>query len=126
MQLLGMQPGRDGCSVTPPRSKPDQWGEIHRPFTIFLVLHNHPEDACAAVRDIELTCPVPEDARETTALFADERGKPYSHGVLDPILRFVLTYLYGTKVASIYSWHSYRSGLGVWLPKGCRAASFGK
>ena len=114
-QLLGMQPGRDGCSVTPPRSKPDQWGEIHCPFTIFLVLHNHPEDACAAVRDIELTCPVPEDARETTALFGDERGEPYSHGVLDPVLRFVLTYLYGTKIASIYSWHSYRSGLATML-----------
>ena len=114
-QLRGMQPGRDGCSITPSRSKPDQWGEIHCPFTIFLVLSTHPEDACGAVRDIELQSPCAEAYRQNTPLFGDEHGQPYSHGVLDPILRFSLTYLYGAQVASIFSWHSYRSGLASML-----------
>jgi len=113
--LRSMRPKCDGCLLTPPRSKPDQWGEIHCPFTIFLLLHDHPEDACNAVRDIELRLPCAAANREVTALFGDEQGRPYSHGVLDPMLRCVLTYLYGAKLASIYSWHSYRSGLATML-----------
>ena len=111
--LNSMVPGRDGCGVSPPRSKPDQWGEIHCPFTIFLVLHARATDACNALRDIEIFVPCAD--REHTALFADAQGQPYSHAVLDPILKAVLTHLYSAAVASIYSWHSYRSGLATML-----------
>ena len=31
------------------------------------------------------------------------------------MLRLVLTFLYGAKVAAIFSWHSYRSGLATAL-----------
>ena len=114
-QLSGMLPGRDGCLVSPPRSKPDQWAEMHCPFTIFLLLSTSPECACGALRDIELARPCSGVAREATALFADERGQPYTHAKLDPILRIVLTYLFGAAVASIFSWHSYRVGLATML-----------
>jgi hypothetical protein len=114
-QLTSMMPGRDGCLVSPPRSKPDQWAEMHCPFTIFLLLSTSPECACGAVRDIEIARPCQGAAREATALFADERGQPYTHAKLDPILRHVLTHLFGTAVASIFSWHSYRVGLATML-----------
>ena len=111
--LHSMVPGRDGSLVVPPRAKPDQWGEVHCPFTIFLPLTASAEDACAALRDIEVHIPCTN--REHTALFCDHRGLPYSHGVLDPILKAVITHLYGPAVAAIYSWHSYRSGLATML-----------
>ena len=112
-QLAALVPGRDGCSVTPPRSKPDQWGEIHCPFTIFLVFTGTPECACKALREMEVRHPSVD--RRTAAVFGDAQGRPFSHGVLDPLLRAVLTHLYSAAVASLYSWHSYRSGLASML-----------
>lgn len=112
-QLAALVPGRDGCSVTPPRSKPDQWGEIHCPFTIFLVFTGTPECACKALREMEARHPSVD--RRTAAVFGDAQGRPFSHGVLDPLLRAVLTHLYSAAVASLYSWHSYRSGLASML-----------
>ena len=35
-QLAAMRPGVDGARLAPPRSKPDQTGEIHCPFSVVL------------------------------------------------------------------------------------------
>lgn len=115
MQLLNMTVGVDGVSVTPPRSKPDQWGEIHCPFTIFLVLTADPNDACAALRDIELEIPCLDEERDIFPLFPDADNQPLTHGVLDPMLKSVLTYLYSAAVAALFTWHSFRSGLATAL-----------
>jgi hypothetical protein len=44
-------------------------------------------------------------------LFADAAGEPYTHHFLHSLLRAALAHLYGTAVASLYSFHSFRSGL---------------
>eukprot|EP00966_Prymnesium_polylepis_P042482 986981-Prymnesium_polylepis.1 len=106
--------GVDGVAVTPPRSKPDEWGEIHCPFTIFLMLTGDPNCACAALRDIELGIPCPAAERDVFPLFPDCDGQPLTHGVVDPMLKAVLVYLCGAAVASLFTW-SFRSGLATAL-----------
>jgi hypothetical protein len=70
-QLNSLQPGRDAAIVSPPRSKPDQWGEIHCPFPmIFTFDDRDPINAASAVRDIELRYGVSCSRRDTTPLFA--------------------------------------------------------
>ena len=54
-----MRPAWTGRSAarppSPPRSKPDQTGEIHCPFGVVLTYHpNDPINAAAALRDLEL------------------------------------------------------------------------
>ena len=44
-------------------------------------------------------------------IIATAEGNPYTHAVLDNILHNVLVYRYGAAMASLFSWHSYRSGL---------------
>ena len=44
-------------------------------------------------------------------MIADENGNPFTHSVLDTILHNVLVHLFGAAMASLFSWHSYRSGV---------------
>ena len=53
--------------------------------------------------------------RETTPLFANEHGQPFTHAFMDSLLHVALVKLYGEKVAACYSWHSLRSGLATAL-----------
>ena len=115
-QLDRMQPnGADGVSIVPSLDKADQLGETHCPFTIFLPLDGAPDNAAAAIIDIERRHPCAAELRATTPLFADGSGAPYTHAVLDRVLKAVLTHLYGPQVAAIFSFHSYRSGLATAL-----------
>ena len=109
-ELRGLRPG-DCAFLAPPRSKPDQMGEIHCPFPVTMPFNDSPDNAAAALRDIELRCPCHGAARQTRPVIADELGNPYTHAVLDGILYAVLCFLYGPAMASLFSWHSYRSGL---------------
>ena len=61
----------------------------------------------------------------------DAALQPYSHHFLHSLLRQVLAHLYGQRVAELYSWHSYRSGLatalhaaGVVPPAACRVLRY--
>jgi len=117
-QLCGLRPGRDKALVSPPRAKPDQWGEIHCPFPVsFTYSPDNPIDAASGLRDIELMHIAhgqPLD-RSATALFCDINHQPYTHHYLHHLLRCVLPHLYGERVARLYSWHSYRLGLATAL-----------
>ena len=113
-QLRALQPG-DCAQLAPSRSKPDQWGEIHCPFPVTLRFDASPENGANALRDLELRFNCNGRAREATALFGDASGQPYTHSVFDPMLRSVLTHLYGARIAALYTFHSYRSGLAVAL-----------
>lgn len=53
--------------------------------------------------------------RHGVPLFSDRSGAPYSHGFLGSLLTAALTFLYGSAVASLYTFHSYRSGLATAL-----------
>jgi len=111
-QLAAMRPGIDGARLAPPRSKPDQTGEIHCPFGVVLTFHpDDPINAATALRDLELRVGRFVTNRSTTPLFADAAGEPYTHHFLHSMLRAALAHLYGTAVASLYSFHSFRSGL---------------
>mgnify|MGYP006903411156 CR=1 FL=1 len=77
-QMLGLRPGVDSAFVSPPRSKPDQWGEVHCPFPVHLTFTFEADNAAAALRDIQLRSPCAGELRDTTPLFADERGLPYT------------------------------------------------
>ena len=114
-QLRAMRPGLDFARCRVPRSKPDQWGEVHCPFPVTLTYYDEPENGAAALREIETCLPCHGDARATTPLFSDANGKPYTHARLGHILRCVLTFLYGASVAALFTFHSYRSGLATAL-----------
>jgi hypothetical protein len=109
---------RRGCGdyarLAPPRSKPDQWGEIHCPHPVTLTYYDEPGNAAAALREIELQCD-PSADRATTPLFHDAERQPYAHGRLERLLRRALTHLYGPAVAALFTFHSFRSGLATAL-----------
>jgi hypothetical protein len=119
---LRSMPRGSQALVAPARAKPDQWGEIHCPFP--LVFTYDPDDdldVAGGLRDLELRAHELASAssktidRRSTPLFGDAAGRPYTHGFMDAMLKAVLTYLYGAGVASLYTWHSYRSGLATAL-----------
>ena len=114
-QLMALRPGVDYACVQPPRSKPDQWGEIHCPFPVILTYGTEAANPAACLRDIELAAPCQGAERETRPLFADASGQPYTHHYLNLMLTAILTYLYGPLVAALYTFHSYRSGLATAL-----------
>lgn len=115
-QLNSLVSGRDAALVSPPRAKPDPWGEIHCPFPmVFTFDATDPINAASAVRDIELRYGLSCARRDATPLFATTEGKTYTHHYLHQLLRDVLTYLYDARIASVYSFHSFRSGLATAL-----------
>jgi hypothetical protein len=113
-QLRALRPG-DLLLIEPPRSKTDQFGEIHCPFPSSLAYSTDQGSAGYLLQQLELERPCRGAARATTPLFADEHGQPYTHGVMDTFLTQALTYLYDAKVASCHSWHSLRIGLATAL-----------
>jgi hypothetical protein len=113
-QLALLRPG-DTILIAPPRSKTDQFGEIHSPFPSAIAYSADTNSAGYIIQQIELLRPVHGRSRESTPLFADESGLPYTHSVMDTLLHAALVRLYGEQVASCYSWHSLRSGLATAL-----------
>ena len=114
-QLTRLSAG-DYIVLAPPRSKTDQFGEVHCPFPSILLFD--PERECnagSALRDIELESPCRGSARAATPLFADSRGHPYRHGRMDDLLNAALLHYYGPGIAGTHSWHSLRSGLACAL-----------
>ena len=101
--------------VTPPRSKTDEWGEIHCPFPCTLMYSDDPLNPARRLRDAELRAPCRGEARATTPLFARPGGVLLTHSYMDPILSSVLTYTIGRENAAKYSWHSFRIGLACAL-----------
>jgi hypothetical protein len=114
-QLRSLRPGIDRCRLTPPRSKPDQWGYNHCPYPVSFLYYNSSTCPAFKLLQLELRCGVHGESRNTTPLFHDKNGKVYTHSFLDRMLRVVLTFLYGAKVAALYTWHSYRVGLATAL-----------
>ena len=115
-QLGRLVPGRDAALVSPPRAKPDPWGEIHCPFPmVFTFDDRDPINAASAIRDIELRYGLARSRRDATPLFATAEGRTYTHDYLHRLLRDVLTHLYDARIASVYSFHSFRSGLATAL-----------
>ena len=78
--LRAMRPGRDYARVQPPRSKPDQWGEIHCPHAVTLTFLDEPGNAAAALRDIEIARCEMELERERVPLFHTAELQPYTTG----------------------------------------------
>lgn len=115
-QLASLVSGRDVVFVTPPRSKPDQWGETHCPFPVVLTFNSADDiNPAACLRDIELRYGVNAVDRSAVPLFATGDGSVYSHHHLHALLRLVLTDLFGAAAASLYTFHSFRSGLATAL-----------
>ena len=63
------------------------------------------------MRDAELERPCHGVARESTPLFANEQGLPYQASLLRPFFHALLCDVFSVKVASVFMWHSFRSGL---------------
>jgi hypothetical protein len=114
-QLRSMRPGVDRCRLAPPRSKPDQWGYNHCPYPVSFLYHASSTSPAFRLMQLELRCNTHGAARGVTPLFHDDAGSVYTHSFLDRMLRAVLTSLYGAKVATLYTWHSYRVGLATAL-----------
>ena len=113
-QLRAMRPG-DVILVAPPRSKTDQFGEIHCPFPSAIPFSTDVNSAGFIIHEIELTRPCRGAARESTPLFADDRGQPFTHAVMDRLLDQMLIHCFGAGAARCYSWHSLRIGLATAL-----------
>ena len=115
-QLASLRSGRDVAFVTPPRSKPDQWGETHCPFPVVLTFNDtDPINAAAKLRDLERRYGVDCADRSATPLFATATGTTYTHHHLHNLLRTLLSAMYSPATASLYSFHSFRSGLATAL-----------
>ena len=108
------RPG-DSLEIIVPRSKSDQWGEVHCPFPIPIEFSRDPLSAFQRLLAIERREPCHGDARAQRPLIAQPDGRPYTHGILDPVLHMILVFLYGTQVARRYSWHSLRIGFACVL-----------
>ena len=119
-QLAQLKPG-DCALLAPPRSKTDQFGEVHCPFPSAILFDpTKPCNAGADLRDIELEQPCRGGARASTPLFADESGHSYRHGKMDDLLHDAMLLCFGDGVARTHSWHSLRSGLACALKEaGC-------
>lgn len=113
-QLAQLRPG-DLLLIQPPRSKTDQFGEIHCPFPSSIPYSTDPHSAGFILAMQDRDSPCRGLARTTRPLFADEHGQPYTHAVLDRLLDHMLTLCFGAKIASCYSWHSLRIGLATAL-----------
>ena len=113
-QLRSLRPGLDYAQVAPPLSKADQWGERNCPFMVTLTYSEGPENPAAQLRDLELRCRG-SGPRSARALFPNAAGEPYAHATLCHLLKGILTFLYSEAVASVYTFHSYRSGLATAL-----------
>ena len=113
-QLQQMQPG-DVILIQPPRSKTDQFGEIHCPFPSTVPFRADPHSAGFILRQQELDDPCRGLARAEQPLFADADGRPFTHAVMDTLLNHMLTFCFGQGAAAKYSWHSMRVGLATAL-----------
>ena len=114
-QLLNMRDG-DRVDVSPAPGKCDAWLEVHAHFPYTFVYRQADQyNVAAALRDIELRLPCRGQDRRKHALFGDAQGRPLPHGFFCSLLNRVLTHLYGKRVASLYTWHSYRSGFATAL-----------
>lgn len=105
----------DVVLLAPCASKSDQFGEQHCPFPSVLPHDGSDTSAAAAIRDIELEQPCLPAARKSTAMFADENGRPFTYAILHRELRQLLSALFGEHVASCLTWHSIRIGLACSL-----------
>jgi len=114
-EVLRSMSAGDYFLVTPPRSKTDEWGEVHCPFPCTLMYADDPLNPARRLRDAELRAPCRGDARATTPLFARPGGVLLTHSYMDPILSSVLEYTIGREEAAKYSWHSFRIGLACAL-----------
>ena len=122
-QWAAMRPG-DVIGVVPPRSKTDQWGEVHCPYPCSLVYDDTPLNAAKRLRDAELRSPCRGDERQWRPLFATAQGKPLNHSSMDRLLFAVLSCTIGALRAKLYSWHSFRVGLACALrAAGCPPAT---
>ena len=80
--LRSMSTG-DYFLVTPPRSKTDEWGEVHCPFPCTLMYADDPLNPARRLRDAELRAPCRGDARATTPLFARPVGVLLTYAFVD-------------------------------------------
>tara|TARA_B110000046_G_scaffold146920_1_gene154417 strand:+ start:164 stop:1759 length:1596 start_codon:yes stop_codon:yes gene_type:complete len=113
-QLARMQPG-DVILLRPPRSKTDQFGEVHCPFPSSIPFSSDPLSAGHILYRLEIDRPCHGAARESMPLFADECGLPFTHSVMDTLLHHMLVHCFGAAAAKVYSWHSMRIGLATAL-----------
>jgi hypothetical protein len=113
-QLMQMRPG-DVILIQPPRSKTDQFGEIHCPFPSSVPFNHKPDSAGYLLWRQELDNPCTGAARLTQPLFADASGAPYTHAVMDTLLHHMLVHCFGAGATARHSWHSMRIGLATAL-----------
>ena len=113
-QLKAMRPG-DITYLSPPREKPDQWGELHFNFPAAMVFRDEPGNPAKALRDLDLRVRAVGAGRESKPLFHDRQGATYTHAFLDRMLKTVLLFCFGAAVAAVYRWHSWRAGLACAL-----------
>ena len=105
----------DVVLLAPCASKSDQFGEVHCPFPSVIPHDGTDTSAAAAIRDIELEKPCAPRDRRTTPLFCDEKGEAFTYAILHRELRQVFSALFGDRVASTLTWHSFRIGLACAL-----------
>jgi hypothetical protein len=113
-QLMQMRPG-DIILIQPPRSKTDQFGEIHCPFPSSVPFSHRPDSAGYILWRQDLDDPCTGANRIARPLFADAQGAPYTHAVMDTLLHHMLTHCFDSTAASRHSWHSMRIGLATAL-----------
>lgn len=85
-QLHSMVSGPDYIVPLPPRSKPDQWGGVHSPFSSVLLFYLEPANAATLLlHELEIKTAFPKHSRGPTPSFAAQNERPYEHAALDEL-----------------------------------------
>jgi hypothetical protein len=113
-QLQQMRAG-DVILIEPPRSKTDQFGEVHCPFPSAVPFNLQPNSAGFLIRQQDMDRPCRGAQRTSQPLFADAAGRPYTHSAMDALLDRMLTHCFGAGAPTRHSWHSMRIGLATAL-----------
>ena len=108
----------DSILLVVPTSKTDQFGLVHCPFPCVIPYDASPSSAFQSIRDIELTEPCVGSARERRPLFATPEGEPYQGHVLRQRLHQLVTTLFGSSMADVISFHSFRIEAGLQASQG--------
>jgi hypothetical protein len=116
-ELMGMRRGRDRVGVLACAAKNDPLVIPFLPCPIAVSFNpSDSEDPGLMLRDLALYCPIrPEDLRSTPLFTYSKDGEALGYSCLKRVLKVILLELFPAVGATLFMWHSFRSGLACAL-----------
>lgn len=117
VELLSMRGGLDQVGVLACAAKNDPLVIHFLPSPIIVSFNpDDPEDPGLILRDLAMHCPVRADDLRSSPLFTYSLGgEALGYNFLRKVLKKLLLAVFPPAVASLFTWHSFRSGLACAL-----------